>query len=177
MSHQEMEFASLSASHVRETWQVIDSFAVALMNAATSQLRLCATFSGSRSATPGRQRFFRDGLLPAGRFASSGIVTARAEFKLDYGVNLPDGLAFSSAAAHMLAVEQKVPRHSHHGRVAVVQPAGQLVQFHLVAGVLAERGQDLGRIILAAVEATVNDSLDASSQGMEESCNSKRRAD
>src|SRR5437870_3145203 len=65
----------------------------------------------------------------AARFASSGIVTARAEFKLDYGVNLPDGLAFSSAAAHMLAVEQKVPRHSHHGRVAVVQPAGQLVQF------------------------------------------------
>src|SRR6266567_8378890 len=51
----------------------------------------------------------------------------------------------------------------------------QLVQVNFVAQGGAEGCQGLGCIILAAVEATIDDGLDAMAQGLEESSNDERR--
>ena len=51
----------------------------------------------------------------------------------------------------------------------------QLVQVNFVAQGGAEGCQGLGCIILAAVEATIDDGLDAMAQGLEESSNDQRR--
>ena len=54
------------------------------------------------------------------------------------------------------------------------QVLAQLIQVDLIAQCGTERLHGLGCIILATVEATVDDSLDATSQGLEERCNHQR---
>ncbi len=61
----------------------------------------------------------------------------------------------------------------HHGQQLIVQ----LVQVHLLAQCSTEGGHDLGCVILAAIEAPINDSLDTAAQGLEEGGYNQRRAD
>ena len=53
-------------------------------------------------------------------------------------------------------------RFLHHGQ----QLLAQMVQVNLVAQRCAESGQNLGGVILAAIEALVNDRLDTLAQGL-----------
>ena len=51
-----------------------------------------------------------------------------------------------------------------------------LIQFHLVAQGSAEGSQRAGRIIFAAIEATINDSLNPTAQGLKECSNGQCRS-
>src|SRR2546421_6655201 len=55
------------------------------------------------------------------------------------------------------------------------QACAQLVYVHFTAQCRAERFHSPGSIILAAIEAAVDDLLRAPSQGMEEGCNHQHR--
>jgi hypothetical protein len=68
---------------------------------------------------------------------------------------------------------ERLHRLLHHSQHLLAQ----LIQVHLIAQCGTEGCCDLGGTILATVETAVYDRLDATAQGLEESCNGQRRGD